>query len=63
MTRFSAFDAAGHLDKEEAIAEYITATLQDPNPDAFLTAVRGVARARGMAQLAKDAGLGRDDRW
>ena len=26
----------------------------------FLTAVRDVARARGMAQLAKDAGLGRE---
>ncbi len=26
----------------------------------FLAAVRDVARARGMAQLAKDAGLGRE---
>jgi probable addiction module antidote protein len=38
----------------------ITAALEDPNPDVFLTAVRDVARARGMAQLAKDAGLGRE---
>ena len=37
-----------------------TAALEDPNPDVFLTAVRDVARARGMAQLAKDAGLGRE---
>jgi probable addiction module antidote protein len=49
-----------YLDDEETIAEYITATLEDPNPDPFLTAVRDVARARGMAQLAKDAGLGRE---
>ena len=34
--------------------------MEDPNPDVFLTAVRDVARARGMAQLAKDAGLGRE---
>ena len=47
-------------DDEETIAEYITAALEDPNPDVFLTAVRDVARARGMAQLAKDAGLGRE---
>ncbi len=37
-----------------------TAALEDPNPDVFLTAVRDVARSRGMAQLAKDTGLGRE---
>jgi probable addiction module antidote protein len=60
MSRFSTFDAADYLDNEETIAEYLTAALEDPNPDVFLTAVRDVARARGMAQLAKDAGLGRE---
>ena len=60
MTIFSTFDAADYLDNEETIAEYITAALDDPNPDVFLTAVRDVARARGMAQLAKDAGVGRE---
>lgn len=60
MEKFSTFDAADYLDNEETIAEYITAALEDPNPDVFLTAVRDVARARGMAQLAKDAGLGRE---
>ncbi len=54
------FDAADYLDDEETIAEYLTAALEDPNPDVFLAAVRDVARARGMAQLAKDAGLGRE---
>lgn len=49
-----------YLDDEETIAKYITAALEDPDPDVFLTAVRDVARARGMAQLAKDAGLGRE---
>jgi probable addiction module antidote protein len=60
MAKFSTFDAADYLDNEETIAEYINAALDDPNPDVFLTAVRDVARARGMAQLAKDAGLGRE---
>ena len=54
------FDAADYLKDDEAIAEYITAALEDPNPDVFLAAVRDVARAKGMAQLAKDAGLGRE---
>ncbi len=60
MTNFSPFDAADYLDNEETISAYITAALEDANPDVFLAAVRDVARARGMAQLAKDAGLGRE---
>lgn len=60
MTRYAPFDAADYLDDEQTIAEYLTAALDDPNPDVFLTAVRDVARARGMAKLAKDAGLGRE---
>ena len=59
-THIAPFDAADYLDDEQTIAEYLTAALEDPNPDVFLTAVRDVARARGMAQLAKDAGLGRE---
>jgi len=60
MANFSPFDAADYLDNEETISAYITAALEDANPDVFLAAVRDVARARGMAQLAKDAGLGRE---
>ncbi len=60
MTKFAPFDAADYLTDEETIAEYLTAALEDPNPDMFLIAVRDVARARGMTQLAKDAGLGRE---
>lgn len=60
MAKFSRFDAADYLDDEETIAEYITAALEDSNPDVFLAAVRDVARARGMAQLALDTGLGRE---
>lgn len=60
MVKLAAFDAADYLDDEETIAEYLTAALEDPNPDVFLAAIRDVARARGMTQLAKDAGLGRE---
>jgi len=62
VARFSPFDAADYLNDEETISEYITAALQDSNPDVFLTAVRDVARARGMAHLAEDAGLERESR-
>jgi len=60
MSQPKPFDAADYLDSEAAIAEYLTAALEDPNPDIFLVAVRDVARARGMAQLARDAGMGRE---
>ena len=54
------FDAADYLNDDETIAEYLTAALEDPNPDAFLVAIKNVARARGMTQLARDAGMGRE---
>ena len=60
MTRFTPFDAADYLDSDEAIAAYLTAALEHENPDLFLVAVKDVARARGMTQLAKDTGLGRE---
>ena len=60
MTKFAPFDAADYLTDEETIAEYLNAALENPNPDLFLVAVRDVARARGMTQLAKDTGLGRE---
>ncbi len=31
----------------ETIAEYLTAALEDPNPDVFLAALADVAKARG----------------
>ncbi len=60
MKKNAPFDAADYLDSEEVIAEYLNAALEDKNPDVFLVAVSDVAKARGMAQLAKDTGLGRE---
>jgi probable addiction module antidote protein len=54
------FDAADYLSNDEAVAEYLTAALEDPNPDMFLTAIKNVARVRGIAQIAKETGLGRE---
>lgn len=60
MTTFAKFDAADYLDNETVIAEYLTAALEDPNPEVLLAALSDVAKARGMSQLAKDTGLGRE---
>ena len=60
MTAVREFDAARYLDNEEVIAEYLAACLEDSNPELFLSALGDVAKARGIAQLAKDTGLGRE---
>jgi probable addiction module antidote protein len=57
---FKSFDASEYLDNDEVIVEYLSAAAEDPNPDVFLAALGDVAKARGMAQIAKDSGLGRE---
>lgn len=60
MTRLTRFDAAEYLDSEEVIAEYLNAALEDEDPNVFLTAIGDIAKARGMTELAREAGLGRE---
>ena len=60
MKAIREFDAARYLDNEEVIAEYLAACLEDPDPEVFLAALGDVAKARGISQLAKDTGLGRE---
>ncbi len=57
---YAPFDVAEYLDNDEVIAEYLTAAIEDPNPDVFLAALGDVAKARGMAQIARKTGLGRE---
>jgi probable addiction module antidote protein len=54
------FEAADYLRDNAAMAEFLSAALEDCDPDVFLQAVRTAARARGMSQLARDTGLGRE---
>jgi probable addiction module antidote protein len=59
-TTYAPFDAADYLDNDAVIAEYLSAAVDDPNPDVFLAALGDVAKAHGMARIAKDAGPGRE---
>jgi probable addiction module antidote protein len=59
-TTYKPFDAAAYLDNDAVIAEYLSAAAEDPNPEVFVAALGNMAKARGMAQIAKDAGLGRE---
>jgi len=54
------FDVANYLDSKEVIAEYLTQVLKDGDLDELLSAIGDVARAKGMTQIAKETGLGRE---
>jgi probable addiction module antidote protein len=58
--QLTTFDVADYLDSEEAIAEYLSQVMAEGDDDEFLRALGHVAKARGMSQLAKDAGVGRE---
>lgn len=55
------FDIVDELASEDAIAEYLRQVFADGDSDEIIRAIGHVARARGMAQLAKDSGLGREN--
>ena len=54
------FDMADYLDSDEAVAEYLTQVLADGDSAELVRALGHIAKARGMAQIAKDSGLGRE---
>jgi probable addiction module antidote protein len=54
------FDPAAYLNSEQAVAAYLTEAL-DTNDPAFIADTLGViARARGMTDVAREAGLSRE---
>jgi probable addiction module antidote protein/putative addiction module killer protein len=57
---YAPFEVADHLDSEESIAEYLSLAVRDENPGVLLKALGDVAKARGMAEVAKASGLGRE---
>ena len=57
---FAPLDVAELLDSEEMIAVFLSEASNDPDPQVLLAAIAAVARARGMARVAADAGLGRE---
>lgn len=61
-TRLKKWDSAAHLRSEEDIALYLEACLEEAGDDAaFVAKALGtIARAKGMSQLARDTGLGRE---
>ena len=54
------WDAAEHLKDDADVAAYVEAALEDGDHHVVAAALGDVARAKGMTQVARDAGLGRE---
>jgi len=59
-TRTRVWDAAEHLTSDEDIAGYLNAALDDGDPALIAAALGDIARAKGMTNVARSAGLGRE---
>ncbi|MCZ7559007.1 MAG: putative addiction module antidote protein [Burkholderiaceae bacterium] len=54
------WDPAEHLDTEEDMAAYLEAALEEGDPALVAAALGDIARAKGMTQVARETGLGRE---
>jgi probable addiction module antidote protein len=54
------WDPADHLKTQEDIVAYLEAALEEADPALIAAALGDIARAKGMTQVARDAGLGRE---
>lgn len=54
------FDSADYLNTPEDVAAYLEAWLEDGSPEEIRSALRTVARSKGMASVARDADLTRE---
>ena len=61
-TKTTRYDVAEHLRTPEEMAAYLEACLEEANGDAaFIAKALGdIAKAKGMSQVARDAGLSRE---
>jgi probable addiction module antidote protein len=56
----SRFDTAEYLKSEEDMVAYLETALAEDEPRLVVLALGAIARARGMAQIAKQSGLRRE---
>jgi probable addiction module antidote protein len=54
------WDVVEHLQTEEDMVAYLDAALEDGDIAVIVAALGDIARAKGMAQIARDTGLGRE---
>lgn len=59
VTQTRPFDPAGYLETEEDILYYLEAAMEGNDPKHIASALGDVARSRGMSEIARKAGVGR----
>lgn len=59
-TKTKPWDAVESLESEEDMIAYLDAALEDGDPALIVAVLGDIARAKGMSQVAAEAGLGRE---
>lgn len=59
-TETKPWDPADHLQTDEDMAAYLEASLEEGDPALVAAALGDIARAKGMTQVAREAGWGRE---
>ena len=59
-TQTKTWDITEHLKSEEDMVAYLDAALEKGDVSLIAAALGDIARAKGMSQIAKDTGLGRE---
>ncbi|WP_366918574.1 addiction module antidote protein [Acaryochloris sp. IP29b_bin.148] len=59
-TKTQIWNVANHLETKEDIAAYLEAALEDGDSALIAAALGDIARSRGMTQISRDTGLGRE---
>jgi probable addiction module antidote protein len=59
-TKTYPWDAADHLETTEDIAAYLEAAFEDGDPAVVVAALGDIARSKGMTQISRETGLGRE---
>ncbi len=61
MARTRPYDSAEYLDSPEGLAEYLSDALETNDAAFIAQAIGTAARARGMSEIARDAGVSREN--
>ena len=57
--RLTRWDVVDHLQTEEDMAAYLEAALEENDPAFVAVALGDIARAKGLAEIARETGIGR----
>lgn len=58
-TKTTPFDPADYLSSEDDILDYLKIWMEDGSPQEIARAIGDVARSKGMSDVARKAGVGR----